>query len=205
MDRFLSMALILVALAACAERPPPATKSAMVAATPQSAFGYSETKLAPDRYEVSYVTPALSLPADSKARASALEKEGRRAYDLALWRAAQLALAGGFTQLSIGPSHRDEDVKVTTRYQPTAPGVYGPGGMIYPQWIYNPLINYYGLPGIGPYWAYDDPFAEGPDISVHGRITARLEARFAREPSPGSLDAKATEKRLASEYGASAY
>ena len=177
----------------------------MVAATPQSGFGYSETKLAPGRYEVSYVTPALSLPADSKARASALEKEARRAYDLALWRAAQLALAGGFTQLSIGPSHRDEDVKVTTRYQPTAPGVYGPGGMIYPQWIYNPLVNYYGLPGIGPYWAYDDPFAEGPDISARGRITARLEARFSSKPSPGSLDAKATEERLAAEYGASAY
>ena len=41
----------------------------MVAATPQSSFGFSETKLAPDRYEVRYVTPALSLPADSKARA----------------------------------------------------------------------------------------------------------------------------------------
>ena len=205
MSRFLPLGLLMIAIAACAAGPPPQTKSAMVAATPQSGFGYSETKLAPDRYEVSYVTPALSLPADSKARASALEKEGRRAYDLALWRAAQLALAGGFTQLSIGPSHRDEDVKVTTRYQPTAPGVYGPGGMIYPQWIYNPLVNYYGLPGIGPYWAYDDPFAEGPDISARGRITARLEARFAHQAYPGSLDAKATESRLAAEYGASAY
>ena len=199
------MALMLMAVAACAARPPPETKSAMVAATPQSGFGYSETKLAPGRYEVSYVTPALSLPADSKARASALEKEARRAYDLALWRAAQLALAGGFAQLTLGPTHRDDDVKVTTRYQPTAPGVYGPGGMIYPQWIYNPLVNYYGLPGIGPYWAYEDPFAEGPDISAHGRITARLEARFSSKPSPGSLDAKATEERLAAEYGASAY
>ena len=177
----------------------------MVAATPQSGFGFSETKLAPDRYEVRYVTPALSLPADSKARASALEKEGQRAYDLALWRAAQLALAGGFSQLSIGPSHRDQDVKLTTRYQPTAPGVYGPGGMIYPQWIYNPLVNYYGLPGIGPYWAYEDPFAEGPDITARGRITARLEARLAHRASPGSLDAKATESRLAAEYGASFY
>ena len=192
MSRFLPLGLLMIAIAACAAGPPPQTKSAMVAATPQSGFGYSETKLASDRYEVSYVTPALSLPADGKARASALEKEARRAYDLALWRAAQLALAGGFTELTIGPTHRDEDVKVTTRYQPTAPGVYGPGGMIYPQWIYNPLVNYYGLPGIGPYWAYDDPFAEGPDISARGRITARLEARFAREPSPGSLDAKAT-------------
>ena len=205
MSRFLPLGLLMIAIAACAAGPPPQTKSAMVAATPQSGFGYSETKLASDRYEVSYVTPALSLPADGKARASALEKEARRAYDLALWRAAQLALAGGFTELTIGPTHRDEDVKVTTRYQPTAPGVYGPGGMIYPQWIYNPLVNYYGLPGIGPYWAYEDPFAEGPDITARGRITARLEARFAREPSPGSLDAKATEKRLASEYGASAY
>ena len=148
---------------------------------------------------------ARSQPAGRQQGARALEKEGQRAYDLALWRAAQLALAGGFSQLSIGPSHRDQDVKLTTRYQPTAPGVYGPGGMIYPQWVYNPLVNYYGLPGIGPYWAYEDPFAEGPDITARGRIKARLEARFAYRASPGSLDAKATESRLAAEYGASAY
>ena len=73
MGRFLPLALMVVALAACAGRPQPETKSAMVAATPQSSFGFSETKLAPDRYEVRYVTPALSLPADSKARARAGE------------------------------------------------------------------------------------------------------------------------------------
>ena len=205
MDRLLLIAFALIALAGCAGRTPLATRSAMVAATPQSGYGYSETRLSSDRYDVSYVTPALSLPAEGEARASALAQAKRRAYDMALWRAARLALAGGYSQLSIGPSQRDADVKVTTLYRPTAPNVYGPGGMIYPQWIYNPLVSYYGAPGIGPYWAYDDPFAQGPEISATGKITARLTASFARKPSPGSLDAKATAERLAAEYGASGY
>jgi hypothetical protein len=205
MGRLSPIALVLLVVAGCAGRPAPATRSAMVAATPQSGFGYSETRLAPDRYEVSYVTPALNLPAEGTARAGELEREKRRAYDLALWRAAQLALAGGFSRLSVGPGRRDADVEVTTRYQPAVPNVYGPGGMIYPQWIYNPMVSYYGAPGIGPYWAYDDPFAEGPQVSAKGKVTARLAASFADRPSPGSLDAKATAERLAAEYGASAY
>jgi hypothetical protein len=113
----------------------------MAASTPDSGFGYSDTKLAPDRYEVRYVTPALSLPADAKVRARAVEKEKQRAYDLALWHAAEIALARGFTQLSLGPAHRDADVQVKKLYTPAAPGVYGSGGMSYPQWIYNPVAD----------------------------------------------------------------
>jgi len=177
----------------------------MVAATPQSGFGYSETKFSPDRYEVRYATPALKLPADSESRASAVEKEKQRAFDLALWHAAEIALAGGFTQLSIGPAHRDADIQVKKLYTPAAPGVFGPGGMIYPQWIYNPMVAYYGAPGIGPYWMYEDPFADQPEVAANGRITARLEVTFARTASPGSLDAAATAHRLAAEYGGSAY
>jgi len=177
----------------------------MVAATPQSGFGYSETKFSPDRYEVRYATPALKLPADSESRASAVEKEKQRAFDLALWHAAEIALAGGFTRLSIGPAHRDADIQVKKLYTPAAPGVFGPGGMIYPQWIYNPMVAYYGAPGIGPYWMYEDPFADQPKVVASGRITARLEVTFARTASPGSLDAEATARRLAAEYAGSAF
>ena len=194
--------IVAAALAGCAVHP---RQTAMVAATPQSGFGYSETKLSPDRYEVRYATPALKLPADSESRASAVEKEKQRAFDLALWHAAEIALAGGFTQLSIGPAHRDADVQVKKLYTPAAPGVFGPGGMIYPQWIYNPMVAYYGAPGIGPYWMYEDPFADQPEVAANGRITARLEVTFARTASPGSLDAAATAHRLAAEYGGSAY
>ena len=94
------LATAIATAAGCATR---TSRTAMVAATPASGFGYSDTKLAPDRYEVRYATPAVVLPADAKARASAVEKEKQRAYDLALWHAAQLALAGGFSQISIGP------------------------------------------------------------------------------------------------------
>ena len=192
----------MAALAGCATHP---RQTAMVAATPQSGFGYSETKLSPTRYEVRYATPALKLPADAESRASAVEKEKQRAFDLALWHAAEIALAGGFTQLSIGPAHRDADLQVKKLYTPAAPGVFGPGGMIYPQWIYNPMVAYYGAPGIGPYWMYEDPFADQPEVAASGRITARLEVTFARAASPGSLDAAATARRLAAEYAGSAY
>jgi hypothetical protein len=205
MSRFFTWVLLAAALGAltgCATR---TSRPAMAAATPASGFGYSDTKLAPDRYEVSYATPALTLPADAKARASAVEKEKQQAFDLALWHAAKIALAGGFTQLSIGPAHRNADVQVKKLYSPAAPGVFGPGGMIYPQWIYNPMVAYYGAPGIGPYWIYEDPFADQPEVAANGRITARLEVTFARTASPGSLDAAATAHRLAAEYGASAY
>jgi hypothetical protein len=177
----------------------------MVAATPQSGFGYSETKFSPTRYEVRYATPTLKLPPDAENRASAVEKEKQRAFDLALWHAAEIALAGGFTQLSIGPAHRDAEVQVKKLYTPAAPGVFGPGGMIYPQWIYNPMVAYYGAPGIGPYWMYEDPFADQPEVAASGRITARLEVTFARTASPGSLDAAATARRLTGEYAGSAY
>ncbi|HEY8015850.1 MAG TPA: hypothetical protein VIE35_08475 [Dongiaceae bacterium] len=193
---------MMAALAGCAAHP---RQAAMVAATPQSSFGYSETKLSPTRYEVRYATPALKLPADAESRASAVEKEKQRAFDLALWHAAEIALAGGFTELSIGPAHRDADLQVKKLYTPAAPGVFGPGGMIYPQWIYNPMVAYYGAPGIGPYWMYEDPFADQPEVVASGRITARLEVTFARTASPGSLDAAATARRLAAEYAGSAY
>jgi hypothetical protein len=119
--------------------------------------------------------------------------------------AAEIAVAGGFTQLSIGPAHRDADLQVKKLYTPAAPGVFGPGGMIYPQWIYNPMVAYYGAPGIGPYWMYEDPFADQPEVVASGRITARLEVTFARTASPGALDAAATARRLAAEYAGSAY
>src|SRR5258707_4504203 len=128
--------IVMAALAGCAAHP---RQTAMVAATPQSGFGYSETKFSPTRYEVRYATPTLKLPPDAENRASAVEKKKQRASDLALWHAAEIALAGGFTQLSIGPAHRDAEVQVKKLYTPAAPGVFGPGGMIYPQWIYNPV------------------------------------------------------------------
>ena len=71
--------------------------------------------------------------------------------------------------------------------------------------FYNPMVAYYGAPGIGPYWMYEDPFADQPEVAASGRITARLEVTFARTASPGSLDAAATARRLAAEYAGSAY
>ena len=177
----------------------------MVPAAPPSGFGYSETELAADRYRVRYRTPEVGVPADEKARTTALEQEKQRAYDLALWRAAQIALAKGYSQLSVLQEHRDAEVRVNRQNFPMAPGVYGPGGMLYPGWIYDPRVPYYGRPGIGPYWTYDDPFAYRTRVSASAEITASLEVSYAKSPSPGSLDAATTTRRLSAAYGSATY
>jgi hypothetical protein len=173
----------------------------MAAATRESGYGYSATKLAGDRYELSYITPPLSLATDPKSRAVQIEAQEQQAYDLALWRAAEMALAAGFDRLVV--SDRKAQLQPITPYQPPAPGVYGPGGMIYPQWIYNPGVSYYGAPGIGPYWMYDDPFAEAGQGQA--QLSAQMQVTFVHGAAAGSLDAAATVRRLAAQYANARY
>jgi hypothetical protein len=192
----------LLGLAGCAQRPP---QPAMVAATAGSDFGYADTRVAADRYDVSYQTPVLRIPVEEKARQAELGRQAQRAYDLALWRAAQIALAQGYSRLLVVDQRREVEIRVSKEGEPVAPGVYGSGGMLYPLWIYNPDVPYYGVPGAGPYWIYDDPFAVQVRHSADARITARLTVAFTHSAGPGSLDAAATEARLAKELASATY
>ncbi len=194
-----------MALCACATRPP---QPAMVPQVQPSGFGYSETKLGVDRFEVRYVTPDMALPVDEDRRAGALSEQKQRAYDLALWRASQIALSAGFTYLKVEQEHRDADVTVKRTYVPVVAGpygFYGPGGMLYPGWGYGPGY-YYGRPGIAaPFWFYEDPFAYRTRLQVSGRFTASLTIAFAKAASEGALDAKTTSQRLSTQYAGAAY
>ncbi len=179
-------AAALLLLGACVAREPGASLQSRTAAQEP---GCAETRIAPDHYRVSCRIAAVPLPQEAAVRAEALEEQGRRAYELALRRAAETALAGGYSRLVPEPAGPEPKPAARQDYIPQAAGVYGPGGMIYPQWIYNPGVAYYGRPGIGPYWIYDDPFAEAPSAGTP--VSATLDVRFSRTASPGSLDAAA--------------
>jgi hypothetical protein len=197
------LALVAVALmGGCAERAP---QTAMVAASPDGGYGYSDQRLAPDFYAVHYVSPELSLPADEDARSRQLDTEKARAFDLALWRSSQIAAAEGFSYLKVEEDHRDASVDVKREYAPPPAlglsGYYGLGGSMYSPW------GFYGQPpGLVPYWFYQDPYAvQQYSVKVSGRVTSSLKVAFAKAPAPGFEDAAALGKRLSQQYAGVTY
>ena len=139
MGRFLPLLLMVAALAAAAGCAASRPQPVLAAATPcrSKVFGYSDTKLARIVTRWLRHPGGQSLPTDAKARADVVEKEKQRAYDLALWHAAQLALAAAISQLtSAAVSIAMRSCRRPRSIAPRA-GRLGPGGMIYPQWIYN--------------------------------------------------------------------
>ena len=197
--------LVLIAvtlLGGCAERAP---QAAMVAASPGDGYGYSEQRLAPDLYDVRYVSPVLSLPADESARTRQLEAEKSRAFDLALWRSSQIAATQGFSYLKVEEDHRDASVDVKREYAPPPAlglsGYYGFGGPMYSPW------GYYGQPpGLAPYWFYQDPYAvQQYSVKVTGQVTSNLKVAFAKAPAPGFEDAATLGKRLSQQYAGATY
>ena len=189
-------------LAGCAERMP---QTAMVAASPDGGYGYSELRLASDQYDVHYTSPELSLPEDEGARARRLDAEKARAFDLALWRSCQIAAAQGFSYLKVEEDHRDASVDVTREYAPPPAlglsGFYGLGGAMYGPWGY-----YGGPPNLAPFWFYQDPFAvQQYSLRVTGRVTSSLKVAFSQVPAPGFEDAAALGKRLSQQYAGATY
>lgn len=70
-------------------------------------FGYSESPLGDDRYAVIYVAPerlSLAYPGGNQADASAVRT---LAFDMAIWRAAQLAQAHGFQGFRVADRRSD--------------------------------------------------------------------------------------------------
>src|SRR5262245_52211280 len=100
---FLVLALLAATLAGCATRQPPV--AAMVAQSVTGDYGYSEKALAPDRYEVTFVSPQLRATRDPDQN-HGLESERQRVYDLALWRAAQLAMEKGYLAFKVEQESR---------------------------------------------------------------------------------------------------
>jgi len=169
----------------------------MVAQSTNGDFGYAEKSLAPDLYVVTYVSPRLPAtpePADDHA----LSGEKQRVYDLALWRAAQLALEKGYPDFQVQKESRDVNVTV-----PTVPGyAYAPAPLFLGHCRWDCDWPF----GLWPYSYYDPYYAEQYSRShTVGRITVNLTVKMLSNPADGTLDAAETEVRLRKAYESASF
>jgi hypothetical protein len=89
-------------------------------------YGYSETALGDNRYQVNYVAPAQRTGRSVDMRAATAAAERKLAYDLAVWRAAQLALAHGYAGFKLGNTNANINTyEEEPAYLP--PPWWGPG------------------------------------------------------------------------------
>lgn len=185
--RALPAVLAAALLSACATAPPtpPPPKSPYPAAG--YGYGYSEERLGPNLLRVVYHGPARPLDPAAAARGPQLDRAANEAADLALWRAAQLALAEGKPALAV--IERRTDTETLRR----------PAG-----WTYDPWWPDYCYPRYAAYsscrsWppSYVSPAAEG-------RARATLTVRLERRVTAGNVDAAATIRRLEQIYRSSA-
>src|SRR5882724_4095693 len=162
-------ALVIVALAllagGCATPPP---KAAFVAYGTAGTFGYSDTRLGDDLYQVTYVTPYIRTATDEAGRAAELAQQKQQAYELALWRAAQVAQKAGYPAMQVEKQSNDADVEV--RSEPD----FSPAP--------TPFTSYYGVgPYYRPYPVYGYPYPNsytGYSRRAAAIITAQLRVRL---------------------------
>jgi hypothetical protein len=196
LHRSLLTAVLLAA--ACTNTPgsQPVLVPAMAPLSATGDYGWSETELAPDRYEVAFVTPSLSAHGDPEDDFG-LVGERQRTYDLALWRAAQLAQEKGYPALVVETESRDVEVDIV---DPPGPPPYvsaplrtmsGPPC----RWDCGRPIGYWGDPYFNP--AYDRWYRRAHSS---GRVSATLTVKFLPAPTAGAQNAATTAARLQSIY-----
>ncbi len=196
----LRLACLLFAVAATAgcssTQTQPVLVPAMAALSTTGDYGWSESALAPDRYEVSFVTPSLSAHGDADADYG-LIGERQRTYDLALWRAAQLAQEKGYPALQVESESRDVEVDIV---DPPGPPPYvsaplrtmsGPPC----RWDCGRPIGYWGDPYFNP--AYDNWYRRAHSS---GRVAATLTVKLLSQRTAGAQDAAATAERMRGTY-----
>ena len=186
----LALAVLPILAGGCAAPPP---KPAFVAYGESGSFGYSDTRLADNLFQVTYVTPLLRAPADSADPAPDLADQKQQAYELALWRAAQVAQQGGFPAFRIENESRDASVVVRTEPEYVPPP--------------TPFWHYYGAgPFYRPYPVYGYPYGfTSYSARAVATITAQLRVRMLTAMADEAIDSKATEIQLASRYAKATY
>lgn len=172
----------------------------MVALESNGDYGFSETRLSDREYRVRYVEPRLQVAIDKASRQQAIDAAKQRSYDLALWRAADLAQSQGYSTIEIVQDRRDADVDVTDRrYRRTWPFV-GYGYYGYPMHGYRPWFPYhYDEYPYFPYYPYEDDYLDRQ--AAWARVSATLTGKFAHEAREGTLDAAATSASMKQRYG----
>jgi hypothetical protein len=180
----LSAALAAAMLSGCAatpSAPPPPLMSPYPASG--YGYGYAEERIGPDLVRVVYYGPVRPLDVSAAPRGTQLDRAASAAADLALWRAAQLALAEGKPAFTV--IERRADTETLRR----------PGGWAYDSWwpdyCYPRYSRQWGCRAWPP--SYVPPIADG---RARATLIVRLEGRV----TPRNIDAAATFQRLERSY-----
>ncbi|MEX2201527.1 MAG: hypothetical protein WD711_09050 [Dongiaceae bacterium] len=191
--KVLIVAVALVAVSACGA---PAPRPAMVPVGAVGEYGYSTSSASSDQFEVDYVTPVLRTSLRDSSREEEIEAEKRRAYELALWRAAQIAQERDYAVFIVEESSRDADVEIDEG------GYYGNRyGYAWHNNFGNPYRRYpYRHPGYYPFAYHPYAFGHYEQPRASMRVHVRLLIREAAPDEAGALDTAATIARLASAY-----
>ena len=144
-------------------------------------FGYSEQQLSETSYKVTYSAPVRRTYAYGREeRKQETEERLALAYDLALWRAAELALAHGYPAFEV--SNQDNSVQVDIRSD---------------YYRHDPFFHHghHFHHGFFPhhFYGFYDRYAE-----LAARVSIAVDFRAA--PDGDRLDARATLKRLRAKY-----
>lgn len=131
-------------------------------------FGYTATPLGGDRHAVTYVAPSRVTSAYGAARAADAQASRTLAFDMAVWRAAQIAEAQGFAGFRVSDRRSDVDTYPDPFYDPWDP---------WPCWE----CRRFGFP------YYRDPF-RGPSFAyLQARVT--ITVQLLHDPGPGDYKA----------------
>ncbi len=177
--------------AGCTTRQPPA--AAMVAQSATGEYGYSEQMLSADLYKVGYVSPRLRATQDSDD-AHGLAGDKQRVYELALWRAAQLAKEKGYPAFAVQQESRDVDV--TVRHDPA----YAPVPFLFGRHCHWRCGWPYGY----GYWPYDYGYGYYRTRAA-GRISVELTVKMLSARKPDAFDTAATEEWLRQKHASATF
>lgn len=172
---------LTVLLGACAGAPPPPL---MTPLAETRTHGYAEKTLPGGRIEVSYLGPSRRVPVARAERAGHLEIARREAEDLALWRAAQIAIARKAPAFAVLDRRIDVDIEVRR-----TDGGYPFGGYGYHRYRTRGYYSFAPYPFHG--YGFRDAYAQA---------RARLTVGFVKKSTPGARDALAVAAQMRQKY-----
>lgn len=174
-----SISTLLLLAAACAPNAP--LYAPLQAA---GSHGYTDERLEPTHFKVSYTAPPVTSSGFSKAQNDKdAEQRVALAYDMALWRASELALQNGFPAFSV--VDRSNDVTVDHRYYYDDDSFYHP--------CPGPFIQHFHCRSL----FFSPPYYERYAL-ISARVTLMID--LDREIRPGTFNAQDAIARLRAHY-----
>ncbi len=177
--RMLAFGGAALTLAACQSTPPQPLFQPLES---DAAFGYVDRQIDDTHWEVTYAGPRYRSSYSEAKRDAEADVARAEAYDLALWRAALIALEQKRSSFAVVSERRDVDqaTQVDRRYSG------------YPYYPFG-----FRQPG---FWGYSPYFYDDYSVRSFGEATVTLTIDLEPDPGAQSLDAKAAADRLEAAY-----